>query len=91
MYATVHSIVRLTAALQGTQVLPWVLISFVGAGQARINVAGVSLEKPGPYLAMLPKGVCVDFVYTEQRDQWAMLSDIPGLAPASKPGTVELS
>jgi AraC-like DNA-binding protein len=91
MQAKVHSIIRLTAAEQGTQMLPWALISFLGAGQARMSVAEISLQNPAPYLAILPKGVCVDFVYTEQRNQWAILLDMPGLTLGGKPGTVELS
>lgn len=88
--AKVHSIARLSSAQKGAQTLPLALISFVSAGQTRIRAGGVTLEDPGSYLAILPKGLCVEFEYTERRNQWAIMFDMPGLTTGNKPGTVEL-
>lgn len=86
----VHSIARHTAAQSGAQVLPCDVISFVSAGQSRLTVAAHTRQNPGPYLAILPRGIRVAFAYTEQREQWAIMLDVPGLGAGSQSGTVEL-
>ncbi len=91
MNCLVHSIARYTAAQSGSQVLPCALISFVMAGQMRMNVGAKTWINPGPYLAILPKGARIAFEYTEQRDQWGILLELPGLVQGSQPDTVELS
>ncbi len=91
MNCVVHSIARYRAAQRGTQVLPCALISFVIAGQARMRVGAAAPPGAGPYLAILPKGAAVAFDYTDRRDQWAIVLDLPGLAAGVQPGTVELA
>lgn len=86
----VHTIAHLTAAQRGTRVLDSALISFVRAGQALMRVDTTRLIDPAPYLAILPKGATVEFDYTAERDQWAILFDLAGLTAGRKPGTVEL-
>lgn len=91
MNCVVHSIARYRAAQRGTQVLPCALISFVIAGQARLRVGTATPSSPAPYLAILPKGVSMEFEYTDRRDQWAIVLDLPGLGAGAQPGTVELA
>jgi len=91
MHMVVHSIARFTAAQSGRQVLPCAVISFVIAGQVRISVGAKTLVRPGPYLAILPKGSVVTFNYSDQRDQWAIVLDLAGLTAGIRPDTVELA
>jgi AraC-like DNA-binding protein len=78
-------------AQNSTQVLSYALISFVIAGQTRMTVNARTQNNPGPYLALLPKGSKLAFQYTEQRDQWAIALEFPGLTQGSQPDTVELT
>lgn len=90
MNCIVHQITRFTNAQAGRQVLSCALISFVSAGQARIVVDGTPWTRPGPYLALFPKGATLEFEYTDLREQWAILLDLPGLTAGAQPGIVEL-
>jgi AraC-like DNA-binding protein len=90
MNCVVHNISRFTNAQAGRQVLSCTLISFVSAGQTRIVVDGKPWPRPGPYLALFPKGATLEFEYTEQREQWAITLDLPGLTSGAQQGTVEL-
>jgi len=90
MSCIVHSIARYTAAQSGTRVLPCALISLVIAGQTRMSVGATTLVRPGSYLAILPKGARVTFEYTDQRDQWAIVLELPGLTQGNQTDTVEI-
>ena len=90
MHCQIHSISRLTNPQRGRQFMTCAVISFVSSGQARMAVDGWAWTRPGPYLALFPKGVTVDYAYTDQREQWAIMLDLPGLEPGTRPGTVEL-
>ena len=90
MNCIVHSIAHHTAAQTGTRVLSRALISLVIAGQTRMRVGATTLVRPGSYLAILPKGARVTFEYTDHRDQWAIMLDLPGLTQGNQADTVEL-
>lgn len=91
MNCIIHVIARHTTAQSGTQVLPCALISFVMAGQTMMSVGGKSRINPDPYLAILPKGALLAFEYTAQREQWAIMLELPGLTAGNQPDTVELA
>lgn len=76
----VHSISRHTGAQEGTQVLPCAVISYVSAGLEEMTVDGVAAA--APFIALLPAGASVTYRYSERREQWAVLLQLPGLTPA---------
>lgn len=90
MNCVVHSIARYTVPQSGIQTLSFDLISFVGAGQARISAGAGTRVNPGPYLALFPKGTVITYDYTADREQWAILLELPGLTAGRQPDTVEL-
>lgn len=91
MNCRVHSIARYTHAQAGRQVLPWALISFVAAGQARLAVDGRELRRKPPYLAIFAQGLTLDFAFTHRREQWVIALDVPGLVAGRRADTVNLT
>jgi AraC-like DNA-binding protein len=89
MNVIIRSVARYTAAQRGIQVLPCAAITLMIAGQRRIACSGVSLDDPSPYLVIAPQGTRVEFECGQDRDQWTILMELPGLAQGRKPGTVE--
>jgi|GEM_PF-3137124 len=90
MNCIVHSIAHYTAAQSGTRVLTRAMISLVIAGQTRMSVGATTLVRPGSYLAILPEGARVTFEYTDHRDQWAIVLDLPGLTQGNQTDSVEI-
>jgi AraC-like DNA-binding protein len=63
----------------------------VSAGQNRISIGSVTLNNPGPYLAVLPKGETVVYDYSARREQWAVIFDMPELSAGKQAGMVEFA
>jgi AraC-like DNA-binding protein len=55
-----------------------------------MSVGANTFCHPRPYLAILPKGTRISFDYTDQRDQWAIILELPGLRQGNQPDQIEI-
>lgn len=88
----VHSVGRYVnvAVTSGSELLQHAAITFHVAGQSRLRVGKVDLTDPGPYLALFPAGVLLEYEFSERTDWWAIIMSFPGLQTGSQPGAIDI-